>query len=233
MLASYPVWRSGETPFFFRMVSTADDVTPMTGLAPTLQVARDTAGLAGTTAPVIEVGDGWYKATNPSSGVVSAATHLYGSSLPYGPYLLVATAAGARGSGLYYVVATDPEVEIKRNVLGENMSDMKATYGDESLAQALHNAFNWNKSGDPDAPSGVRLAPAGLDQIEVEEGVNARQALSPIGAVMAGRSSGLATASATYYAMGASGTTGTSIPRVVAAVDASGNRGTVTLTLPD
>lgn len=225
MIASYSVWKSGDTPFFFRMVSTADYRTPMPGLspAPTLQLARPGGGLASCAADVAEVGAGWYRATNPG---------LYGVSDPYGMYLLIATATGARGEGLYSVEALDPGRSMSLQVLGENMSDMKTQYADETLAQALHNAFNWNKSGDPDAPSGVRLAPAGLDEVEIEDDVNVRQAISVIGATILGRSVGLATTSATFYAIGAPATTGTSVVRVVAAVDTSGNRGTVTITPP-
>jgi hypothetical protein len=49
---------------------------------------------------------------------------------------------------------------------------------------------------------------------------------------MAGRSSGHGTSTRTYYAMGASGTTGTTTARVVADIE-GGNRTTVTLTFPD
>jgi hypothetical protein len=77
--------------------------------------------------------------------------------------------------------------------------------------------------------SGFKLAADGVDLVVVETGVNLRQAIAVIGAAAAGKGSGLDTATATYYAMGASGT---STARIVATTDASGNRTATTLTLP-
>ncbi len=77
--------------------------------------------------------------------------------------------------------------------------------------------------------TGYKLASDGLDSVVVETGVNARQALSLIGAATAGKGSGLETATATYYAMGLSGT---ATARIVASTDANGNRTATTLSPP-
>ena len=72
----------------------------------------------------------------------------------------------------------------------------------------------------------VRLAPAGLDAIAVEAGVNARQALAPILAAAAGALSGAGTG--TVVIQGANGAP----TRITATTDGAGNRTAVTLALP-
>jgi hypothetical protein len=72
----------------------------------------------------------------------------------------------------------------------------------------------------------VTLAPAGLDAIVVETGVNARQALTPILAASAGVLSGAGTGSIVIKGGNVATT------RIAATTDANGNRTSVTLTLP-
>lgn len=74
--------------------------------------------------------------------------------------------------------------------------------------------------------TGFALATSGLDAVTVEPGVNARQALSPILASAAGVLSG-ATSSSVVIKNPSGATT-----RIVATVDADGNRSSVALTLP-
>ncbi len=74
--------------------------------------------------------------------------------------------------------------------------------------------------------AGYTLAPSGLDAIQVESGVNARQALSPILAASAGVVSGAGTGVVVIKG-GNSSTT-----RISATTDNAGNRSSVTLTLP-
>jgi hypothetical protein len=73
---------------------------------------------------------------------------------------------------------------------------------------------------------GYTLASSGLDAIQVESGINARQALSPILAVSAGVIAGAGTGVIVIKG-GNSSTT-----RIMAATDNAGNRSSVTLTLP-
>lgn len=75
----------------------------------------------------------------------------------------------------------------------------------------------------------VKLTPDAWDNIVVEAGVNARQALSPILAACAGVVAGAGTGTVVLKAAATSGTPPT---RISAATDAAGNRTSVTLTLP-
>jgi hypothetical protein len=100
------------------------------------------------------------------------------------------------------------------NILG---SRLDAAVGTRLAASALS----------ADGSGRVTLAPAGLDAVAVEAGVNARQALSVIASACAGVLSGAATTSVAIAAAGNSGTN-----RIAAAVDSSGNRTSVTLNLP-
>jgi hypothetical protein len=75
--------------------------------------------------------------------------------------------------------------------------------------------------------SGYILAPAGLDQVLVESGVNLRQGVSVILASAAGKLAGAGTGTITVFAGANPGT-----QRISAAVDGAGNRTTVTLSLP-
>jgi hypothetical protein len=83
------------------------------------------------------------------------------------------------------------------------------------------------KLGPPQKIDGLGLAAAGLDQIVVETGINARQALAPILAVSAGVLSGATSPSISIMAGGNPATT-----RITASVDGNGNRNAVTLNLP-
>jgi hypothetical protein len=74
--------------------------------------------------------------------------------------------------------------------------------------------------------SGYTLASSGLDAIQVESGVNARQALSPILAASAGIVAGAGTGVVVIKGGNSSST------RITATTDNAGNRSSVTLTLP-
>ena len=77
-----------------------------------------------------------------------------------------------------------------------------------------------------DASGRVTLQPSGLDAVQVEAGVNARQALSPILASSAGVLVGAGTG--TIVVKGGNTTT----TRITASTDNAGNRTAVTLSLP-
>ena len=74
--------------------------------------------------------------------------------------------------------------------------------------------------------AGYALAPAGLDAIQVEAGVNARQALSPIFAASAGVLLGAGTG--TIVVKGGN----VAVTRITATTDNAGNRTAVVLSLP-
>jgi hypothetical protein len=74
--------------------------------------------------------------------------------------------------------------------------------------------------------AGYALSSAGLDSIQIEAGINARQALSPILAACAGVVAGAGTGLVVIKGGN------TSTTRISATTDNSGNRSSVTLTLP-
>jgi hypothetical protein len=120
-----------------------------------------------------------------------------------------ATNATAIGSGWYYVDLSTTD----RGTLGPLI--VRGTEATIDDAEAVFEVI-----------SGHRLAADGLDLIVIETGVNARQAMSPILAAAGGVLSGAGTTSITIKG----GNTATN--RIVATVDADGNRSAVTLTLP-
>lgn len=78
------------------------------------------------------------------------------------------------------------------------------------------------------ASNSVVLAADGLDAVMVEDGINARQALSPILAAAAGAVSGSVPGGGTVTLKNPAGTAA----RISAVVDANGNRNVITLNLP-
>lgn len=85
----------------------------------------------------------------------------------------------------------------------------------------------WNSSGAGSLSGQLFIAPKGLDGIQIESGVNMRQAQSPILAATAGRLSGAGTTTILIDGGNVSGTN-----RITAVVDNSGNRTQVMLNLP-
>lgn len=79
-----------------------------------------------------------------------------------------------------------------------------------------------------DALGRSTLSPAGLDSVQVEPGVNARQALSPIAAAAAGAISGQELNTPIIKAVG----TTVGVTRISATTDTFGNRTAVTITYP-
>lgn len=73
---------------------------------------------------------------------------------------------------------------------------------------------------------GVNVVAAGLDEVVIETGLNARQALSLLASALAGVLSGAATATVVIKGAGVADT------RITATVDADGNRSALTLTPP-
>lgn len=88
-------------------------------------------------------------------------------------------------------------------------------------AAALDGKGNWNVG-----KTGYSLAAAGLDSVVIETGLNARQSLSIIAASAAGTLAGAATTTITIDGAGVT------TDRIVATVDADGNRSAITLTPP-
>lgn len=105
-------------------------------------------------------------------------------------------------------------VKAKTDGLSFTGSDVKATLNGEEVTVASA------------SKTGYKLASDGVDLVVVEVGMNLRQAMAIKTAAAAGVLSGAATTTITILGAGV-GTT-----RIVATVDADGNRSAVTLTLP-
>ncbi len=131
--------------------------------------------------------------------------------------------------------STSPIVVNRQGTTWLYFGDLPAGVG----TTPLNATYYLQATGSPlvsDAPVGVgavndatTLAPTGLDNIMVESGLNARQALSVIAAGGGGFLSG-ATFGPSTITISAAGISGT--PRVVAVVDGLGNRTSVTLHPP-
>ncbi len=110
-------------------------------------------------------------------------------------------------------------------ILGQNLDarvSTRSTYSGGPVASVVSPVV----VGANNDKSGYSLAAAGLDAVNVEPGINARQALSPILAAAAGTLAGAGTGTITIR--GAN----TLITRITASTDNAGNRSAVTLTLP-
>lgn len=206
---SYEFWEGGTTPFVFRMVSTADHLTPVAGLSPTVTISKVGAAFAATDGVVSEIGNGWYKVVNPGSG-----TFLYGSSEEDGPYLLHATASGAVGSGVYVKTELWKGRSIAAQVFGASLGDYQ---GDDSVGVALWNALRGyqhtagpggSSAGVAEGTVGLKLGATGLDGIVLEaltgaiQSINARQGLQLILAASAGSREGAGTGTTSIQSPG-------------------------------
>ncbi len=138
----------------------------------------------------------------PSSPIAAAAVDPWSVALP-GPY-----PAGSAGA-----------------ILGQNLDarvSTRSTYAGGPVAGVTAPVT----VGTVNDKAGYVLAASGLDAIQVEAGVNARQALAPILAASAGVVGGAGTG--VIVIKGGN----SSITRITANTDNAGNRSSVTLTLP-
>jgi hypothetical protein len=108
---------------------------------------------------------------------------------------------------------------------GGNPNNVALNPGDQYVDQPLTRESSRLLSGISSSGQ-VALAPGGLDAVQVESGVNARQALSPILAASAGVLLGAGTGTIVIK--------GGNVPvtRITATTDNAGNRTAVTLSLP-
>jgi hypothetical protein len=110
-------------------------------------------------------------------------------------------------------------------ILGGNLDakiSSRSTYAGGPVASVLAAVI----VGANNDKSGYALAPSGLDAVQVENGVNARQALSPILAASVGVLLGAGTG--TIVIKGGN----VALTRITASTDNAGNRTAVTLSLP-
>ena len=139
---------------------------------------------------------------------------------------------GPRYSGLATVGYTLPGGSRTTSGVTELHAGTGAYGATISYDSALSGALQWDTGGVSPVYAfeevfpleGVSLSPSGLDSVVVETGINARQALSAIGAVLVGDKAGEDSGVITFAAAGGSTT------RVSATIDEDGNRD-VTLSL--
>lgn len=195
-------------PIVFLMVDNTDHVTGKTGLTPVVTLSKNGGAFAAAAGTVSEVGNGWYalagNATDRNT-LGSLAVH--------------ATGVGADPSDdLYVVVPWDPFDAVRMGLTALPNANAAAANGLPT---------NGTGSGQITLDAGrVTVAPAGLDPIVVETGLNARQALSVIASSTAGTLSGGGTSTITIKGAGVVTT------RITATVDVLNNRTAVTLSPP-
>lgn len=195
-------------PVVFLMVDSADHITGKTGLTPTVTLSKNGAAFGAASGAVTEIGSGWYAL---AGNATDRAT--------LGPLAFHATATGADPTDdLYVIVPWDPFDAVRMGLTALPNANAAAANGLPT---------NGTGSGQISLTTGyVTVAPVGLDQVVVETGLNARQALSVIAASTAGVLSGGGTS--TIVIKGA----GVATTRITATVDVNNNRTAITLAPP-
>jgi hypothetical protein len=224
---------NGSTPRIpVLLVDATDDETAETGLSPTVQLSKNGGTFATTTNTPVEVANGWYY-------VVLTATETNTD----GPLLVRATGTGADEWRDYHQVYTTHATNvvsiaanaITASAIADNAIDAGAIASDAiAAAKIATGAFTAAKfaSGALDAAAlaadaANEIADALLDRSAgVETGLTPRQALRLIAAATAGKLSGAATATVTIRNAVAD-----TDNRIVATVDADGNRSAITYDL--
>lgn len=202
--------------------------TPASMVAP---LAAESGNLAGryratiAPTPAAQFADGGYCAMVHDMNNGNAVVALLGASMVGGDD---APAAAGGGSGVDPWSVALPgsyAVGTAGNLVGANLDarvSSRSTYAGGAVAGVtapVTVGTNYDKAG-------YALAPAGLDAVAIEPGINARQALAPILAATAGALSGAG--GGTIVVKGGNSST----TRITATTDAAGNRTSVTLALP-
>jgi hypothetical protein len=158
----------------------------------------------------------------------------YLDNLSGGAAALEATLTAIKGSG--WSTETLKAIKVLLDTAAADVAglDGAAMRGTDSAALAsictearLAELDAANLPTDVAARTGFKLASDGVDAIVAETGLNLRQAIVVIAAATVGKLSGAATTTITIKAAQEGATN-----RIVATVDADGNRSAVTLTLP-
>ncbi len=176
--------------------------------------------------PTVQFTDGDYVVTVHDQGASGAVVAELAATLHGGDDATVFPAAAGAGSDPWAVsLPGSYPAGSAGAILGQNLDarvSTRSTYAGgvvSGVASPVTVGANNDKLG-------YALAPAGLDAIQVESGVNARQALAPILAASAGVVAGAGTG--VIVIKGGN----SAITRIVATTDNAGNRSSVTLTLP-
>jgi hypothetical protein len=220
--------------FFARDSSTTPPGQPLTGLIPSWVFLKKLSDSSNLTQPAItEIGSGQYKlafdpelsgeasgqidlgasVVNPSDRFIDLVFYLSDSRTNYNLDATVSSRSTYAGGPVTvggYATGMDPATQILANPNQPVATDASGRVTVGTIQDK----------------SGYMLAANGLDTIQVETGVNVRQALSPILASAAGTLSGAGTGSIVIRGGN------TSVTRIIASTDSAGNRSAVTLSLP-
>ena len=201
--------------------------TPASMVAP---LTADSGNLAGrykstiSPTPVAQFADGGYCVMVHDMNNANAVVALIGASMAGGDDAPIA-GGGSAVDPWSVALPGGYAAGTAGNLVGVNLDarvSSRSTYAGGAVAGVtapVTVGTNYDKAG-------YALAPAGLDAVAVEPGVNVRQALSPILAATAGALSGAG--SGTVVLKGGNSST----TRITATTDAVGNRTSVTLALP-
>jgi len=189
----------------------------------TVGTNSDKAGYALATAPPTAA----QIATATATAILATPGHPLATDAT-GAVLLPAAPAGYGGGGTAVPTGPDGHVLVSTGTLpGQvNLSGGNLAGPVPSVAGAVGAVTAPVTVGTNTDKAGYALAPSGFDAIQIEGGVNARQALVPILAASAGVVGGAGTG-VIIIKGGNSSTT-----RITATTDNAGNRSAVTLTLP-
>ncbi len=203
---------------------TSSPTTAIAGLPEDAGVFAGRFKLTLSPTPVAQFADGDYVVTIHDQGASNNVVAELGTTMRGGDD---ATASPASGGGDPWaaVLPGSYAAGTAGAILGQNLDarvSTRSTYAGGVVA-GVTAPVTVGTVGDK---SGYSLAPSGIDTIQVESGINARQALSPILAASAGVVAGAGTGVIVIKG-GNSSTT-----RIAASTDNAGNRSSVTLTLP-
>ena len=232
---------NGDTrPIPFLIVQSSDHITGLTGASPTVTISKNGGAFGSPAGTVSEIGNGWYELTPSSAdtntnGVLllhatatsgdpsDLATQVVAFS-PYNANLAAnivqisgaAVSASTAQLGVNVVNIAGQAAQLDgNNLLKIDVADIAGSAVNTASAQLGVNVVSYASGEDP-----ATLVLAG----SVESGVNVQAALRYIAAAVAGVVSGASGTTVIIQEIGNAGTT-----RIVATVDASGDRSAVTL----
>lgn len=197
----------------FFLTSASDHLSPSTGRSPTVQISKGPGGAFGSAAgAVTEIGSGWYQValtTTDTNTAGDLAYHITATGSDSTDFVDRVVPGAVHPAGV--TVATGG---ITASSFGAGAINAAAIASDAiDTAKVSAGAVNKIADGLLDRSSGV------------ESGLTPRQALRVALAALAGKLSGAATTTVTVRNIG------DSLDRIVATVDADGNRSAVTLNL--
>jgi hypothetical protein len=175
------------------------------------------AALTGATIAVKRVVDGAAQAS--ATGVVTEAGG--------GQYNFAPSAADTNGNSVSFLFTATGAVPVEKTVLCTACDPTSAaSFGITNLDAAVSTRSTYAGGPVASVAAPVAIAAAGLDNVVVEAGINARQALAEVLAASAGVVAGMGTGTVVIKGGGVAAT------RISATTDVDGNRIAVTLTPP-